>query len=282
MLSTDRLSIYLDELKERRDKLFADGTLPPRKMKLFNAGGAQLMSTSVVVDARQEMIQMEQKPVESVNSTTNDEESAFSNIDEQHEHEHELDRLVRQKLLAKRNASVQKRQQNDAGNKFRSKSSRKFTRIQAKDQKFTKATIKFSERAGLSISANFSTVENGEDLCEFLVSVLSEEAQQQVKEGTLTLVLECRDPAPSKKSGRVENVLMSTTSMSSVCKTINTTSAADETSSLLEWNVVPRGRVWLNVYETDEASGGRKKTNMQTHLASHLRSCFSTTCMHTS
>ena len=186
----------------------------------------------------------------------------------------ELDRkresLARQRLINLRKASEdQKKQQNQ---KFRSKATRELDRMQTKDGKYSKATVKITERGtGISIVGQFNVCENGQDVLDFLVEeCLSVEAQTLITNGTLELHLECRDPTP-RSSGKAENVTMA---MTAITTALNSFKKGDE-MSMLEWNCVPRGRVWLSLYTVghgvDGSANKRVKASFQSHLINEFQ-----------
>ena len=166
---------------------------------------------------------------------------------------------------------------------FRSKASREVDRMQTKDDKHSKSIVKISDKSSsTSISAHFDVCENGQDVLDFVVETcLSEQSQHAIGQGLLELELLCRDPTP-RSSGTAENIRMASTSCLSPTTTVAKTTTTNNTStgtklngdqmSLLEWNVVPRGRVWLTVYELDVAGGTRTKSKFPLHMTEAFQS----------
>ena len=282
MLSNDRLTIYIDELNIRRNKLFEDNELPSRNIQLFNSGGAKisfenLQDTIHVTGPNSvaELIQEDQEETAETQATeetqeteeTKETQETQDTIDQQDE---KRDRAIRLRMISRRKIMEEKKKDEK---RFRSKATRKLEKLQSKDGKYTKSTLKISERNGISISANFSIVENAQDVLDFLIKeCLSENGQELVNNNSLQIILETRDPSP-KTNGRVANITLATTSASTVATGLRTKSTTDDTSTLLEWNLVPRGRVWLDIYIVEE-SGKRNKTTLMTYLTDRLKSCF--------
>ena len=148
--------------------------------------------------------------------------------------------------------------------------------MQTKDEKYSKATVKITERgSGISIVGQFNVCENGQDVLDFIVEeCLSVHAQTLITNGALELTLECREPTP-RSSGRAENVTMATTAATALkaSRNKNTIKNGDE-MSMLEWNCVPRGRVWLSLYIISGGDGNgdgsssnkRVKSSFQSHM----------------
>merc|ERR1712166_951579 len=276
MLSNDRLTIYIDELNIRRNKLFEDNELPSRNIQLFNSGGAKisfenLQDTIHVTGPNSvaELIQEDQEETAETQETeeTKETQETQDTIDQQDE---KRDRAIRLRMISRRKIMEEKKKDEK---RFRSKATRKLEKLQSKDGKYTKPTLKISERNGISISANFSIVENAQDVLDFLIKeCLSENGQELVNNNSLQIILETRDPSP-QINGRVANITLATTSASTVATGLRTKSTTDDTSTLLEWNLVPRGRVWLDIYIVEE-SGKRNKTTLMTYLTDRLKSCF--------
>ena len=288
MLSNDRLTIYIDELNIRRNKLFEDNELPSRNIQLFNSGGAKisfenLQDTIHVTGPNSvaELIQEDQEETAETQATeetqeteeaqeteeTKETQETQDTIDQQDE---KRDRAIRLRMISRRKIMEEKKKDEK---RFRSKATRKLEKLQSKDGKYTKSTLKISERNGISISANFSIVENAQDVLDFLIKeCLSENGQELVNNNSLQIILETRDPSPNT-NGRVANITLATTSASTVATGLRTKSTTDDTSTLLEWNLVPRGRVWLDIYIVEE-SGKRNKTTLMTYLTDRLKSCF--------
>jgi len=281
MLSSDRLRIFIDGLKERRNKMFEDGPLTQRNIKLFNADGAEMF---VGDEDREKKHSSSNSSSNSSNSSSNNNNNIESTVvasepqEEEQEltsqQQEELDRkresLARQRLINLRKASEdQKKQQNQ---KFRSKATRELDRMHTKDGKYSKATVKITERGtGISIVGQFNVCENGQDVLDFLVEeCLSVEAQTLITNGTLELHLECRDPTP-RSSGKAENVTMA---MTAITTALNSFKKGDE-MSMLEWNCVPRGRVWLSLYTVghgvDGSANKRVKASFQSHLINEFQ-----------
>ena len=130
---------------------------------------------------------------------------------------------------------------------------------------------------GISIMAKFATVENSRDVLDYLVDdLLSEEAQHLVENGSLELTIQCRNPS-SSSSTNVDYQMMCSTSTAHL-RSIADSKRMDklEEMSMLEWNLVPRGRVILLVNLVTKSflsrdADGRKSTPLAPHLKESLR-----------
>ena len=278
MLSTDRLKIFLDELKARRNQMMEDGGMPLRKMKLFNSGGAEVTSSSSLGiqpesnDEVSEVQQGEERQREEVSASIDSSGTTMTpEVDEEVRIEQQ-ERMARQRLMNLRRASEEKKR--DKSNSFRSKASKKLEKMEQKELKFSTGGIKICEKSsnGISIMAKFATVENSRDVLDYLVDdLLSEEAQHLVENGSLELTIQCRNPSSSSTSStNVDYQMMCSTSTAHL-RSIADSKRMDELEemSMLEWNLVPRGRVILlvNLVNAD----GKKSTPLAPHLIESLR-----------
>ena len=126
--------------------------------------------------------------------------------------------------------------------------------MQRKDKLNSKTLLKIGERGGTSISARFSPLETGKDVMRYIVrDIVSQRSKEAIKSGALELVLTCRDPDSSRGS----SIFARTSEMNWRTADANSDLAScvddDSGKSLLEWKLVPSGRVWLEV-----RSSGRK------------------------
>ena len=281
MLSTDRLKIFLDELKARRNQMMEDGGMPLRKMKLFNSGGAEVTSSSsssssslgIQPESNNEVSEVQQGEMrqgeEGYVSIDSSGTTMTSEVDEEARIEQQ-ERMARQRLMNLRRVSEEKKR--DKSNSFRSKASKKLEKMEQKELKFSTGGIKICEKSsnGISIMAKFATVENSRDVLDYLVDdLLSEEAQHLVENGSLELTIQCRNPS-SSSSTNVDYQMMCSTSTAHL-RSIADSKRMDklEEMSMLEWNLVPRGRVILlvNLVNAD----GKKSTPLAPHLNESLR-----------
>jgi hypothetical protein len=264
ILSSDRLKIYIDELRERRNKMFEDGKTQNRKVKLFNEGGAEINMFTEKVKNEEHEQQEEQQEEQQDEEKQGGGEQITLTLEEKEEIDTRNESLARQRLLRLRKASEDKKMQERG--KFKSKATRELERMQTKEGKYNKSIVKIAERggSGLSIMACFSLCENGQDVLDFVVDeCLSKNAKELIELKKLQIHLECRDPTP-RKTGVAEYISMASTS--STPSTMYKIKNSDE-MSMLEWNCVPRGKIMLTMYLlNDDSEDNKSRTSLKLQL----------------
>jgi len=175
--------------------------------------------------------------------------------------------VQRARLMQLRAASAEKERRKG----FRSKDAVKLEKLQSKDKRHKRASLKIGKRGGVSIAARFSLLETPKDVLRHLVrDVLSTEAAIAIQKGALNLVLTCRDPKSSR--GRCEFARSSEMVWPDIksggdgCGVVDY-ATEDCGRSLLELKMVPSGRVWVDVAHSRGSSGGDFKGLLRPELS---------------